>query len=127
MTANPQDFVLYICKLQFETALRALESVVEAAERLREAQLDAATWTHAELEATRKALAEANDLPQVWKLQAEWARSSATKSLEYWRSIFRCCTYPDAPPALPATIDDAYKQWLQALRRLYTPAQAAAA
>lgn len=119
-------------KAQIEVALRMLETLAEGAIKIREAQLEAATQTHADLEATRKALAGAADLPQLMKLYGEWVRANAEKSAAYWRCVGQAVVETDtevakcvgAPLAMPeglnlGAIDNAYKQWLEGVRRLY--------
>jgi phasin family protein len=86
-------------KAQLEIGLQVLETLAEGAIRMHEAQLEAATEAHADLEATRKALAAATDASQVMKLYAEWARANTDKSLAYWRSLFQTVMETDAAVA----------------------------
>jgi phasin family protein len=126
-------------KRQLEAGLNVMETVVEGAVRMRECQLAAATQAHADLEATRKAIAAASDMSELLRLQADWARANAGRSLAYWRSLYQCvadtdaavvkCSYVkgESPDALLGAMDGAYRQWLQTVQRLYQPAQKAAA
>ena len=116
-------------------------------------QLEAAAQAHADLEATRKALAAASNMPQLLKLQAEWAQANASKCLAYWRSVCEAAMQTDAAlvkcacreaavplpesfkstdleasrEALLGMVDGAYKQWLDAAQRFYQPVERAAA
>jgi phasin family protein len=126
-------------KRQLDVGLSVMEAVVEGAIRMRECQLEAAAQAHADLEATRKAIAAAADFPALLKLQADWARANAEKSAAYWRSLSQCiantdaavvkCSYPqaEAPDALLGAMDGAYRQWLQTVQRLYQPLEKATA
>ena len=116
------DFFLKAWKAQLDTGLRMVESVTEAAIRMHETQLEAATEAHADAEATRKAVAAAADASQLLKLCSEWTRANAGKSFAYWRSLAQAGT-PEAPPGMLKLdmIDSAYQQWLNSLQRLYKP------
>jgi len=131
-------------KRQLDVGLNVMEAVVEGAVRMRECQLEAAAQSHADLEATRKAIAAAPDFPALLKLQADWARANAERSLAYWRSLYQCVADTDAavvkcscagaatplpgsPDALLGAVDGAYRQWLQTVQRLYQPAEKATA
>jgi len=120
MTNTPDQFLMQAWKAQIDAGLRVLETISEGAIRMHEAQLEAATEAHADLEATRKALAAATEASQVMKLCAEWARANAGKSLAYWRSLLQAGT-PEAPPQMLnlGMLDSAYKQWLENVQRLY--------
>ena len=137
MTTKPEDFLLQAWKRQADAGLRLLEAMVEGSTRMREIQLEAAAQAHADAEATRKALATANDLPQLLKLQTQWAQANAGKCLEYWRSVFQSvmetdaalakCIYAEAAVPLPGAVDSAYQQWVGAAQRFYKPLEKAAA
>ena len=124
MSAKPEDLLLQASKTQLDAALRMMESVTEAAIRIHEAQLEAATEAHADVEATRKAIAAATDASQLMKLCGEFARANAAKSFTYWRSLAQA-GMPEAPSGMLKldTIDGAYKQWLDGLQQLYKPFQ----
>lgn len=124
MSNKSEDLVLDMWKRNLDAALGLFETVVEATTRLRDLQLETATEAHADLEATRKALAAATDLPQLVSIQMNWARANADKSLAYWRSVCECVMQPGATSA---AMDDVYGKWLEGVRRLYRPAQKAAA
>lgn len=153
MTTRPEDFLLQAWKRQAESGLRLVEAVLEGSARIRELQLQAATQAHADAEATRKALAAATDVPQLFSLQSEWARANAEKSLAYWRAVWQAvmetdaalvkCACGDAAVPLPQSfqaadleaskkallgvVDSAYKQWLGAAQSFYKPLEKAAA
>ena len=138
MTPKPEDFLLQAWKQQLDLGLRLIETMVEGAIKLREVQLEAATDAHADAVATRKSLADANDLAQVVKLQAEWARANTHKWAAYWRDLYEVATRTqgelasragvqppaaaiegDANKALFGMIDDAYRGWLDATQKFY--------
>jgi phasin family protein len=119
-----------------------LETLAEGSTRMREIQLEAAAGAHADLEATRKAIAAATDAAQLFRLQAEWTQANAQKSAAYWRSISQAAmetgaalaksaraeaAAPLPEPALLGMVDSAYKQWLDAAQRFYQPAERQAA
>ena len=87
MTAKPEDFLLQTWKQQLDLGLRLIETMVEGAIKLREVQIEAATDAHADAVATRKSVADANDLAQLVKLQAEWTRANVQKCAAYWRDL----------------------------------------
>ena len=118
------DLFLQAWKAQLDAGLRVLKTITEGAIRMHEAQLEAATEAHADVDATRKALAAATDASQLMKLYAEWARANGEKSLAYWRSFFQTAMETGTPVAGPqglnlGMIDSAYKQWLEGVQRLY--------
>ncbi len=138
MTAKPEDFLLQAWKQQLDLGLRLIETMVEGAIKLREVQIEAATDAHADAVATRKSLAEANDLTKVLTLQAEWTRANAHKCAAYWRDLYEVATRTQGelasragvqPPAaaiegdpnkaLFGMMDDAYRQWLGATQKFY--------
>jgi phasin family protein len=140
MTSRPEDFLMQAWKKQLDAGLRMMEAIIEGATKVHEAQLQAAAQAHADAEATRKAIAAATDLSQILKLQTEWARANAQKSLAYWRSMVETvgqtdaelvkCACSQAPVALPEMVkagdlDALYKQWLDSLRQLYKPVERA--
>jgi phasin family protein len=131
----PPDPFMQAWKAQLDTGLRVFETLTEGAMRICEAQLEAATEAHADLEATRKAIATAGDFPQVMKLCTEWASANTEKSLACCRSLFEAVAETDkevakcvgTPMALPqgvdlGMIDSAYKQWLEGVQRMYRSA-----
>jgi hypothetical protein len=114
------DVLLQTWKAQLDSGMRLLESITEGAIRLHQAQLEAATEAHAEIEATRKAVAGATDAAQLMTLCAESARATAEKSFARWRSLVQA---PEGPLGMFKldTIDGAYKQWLETLQGVYRP------
>jgi phasin family protein len=142
MTTKPEDFLLEAWKRQADAGMRLVEAMVEGSTHIRELQLEAAAEAHADLEATRKALAAATDMPRLLKLQTEWAQANTAKCLAYWRSVCEAamqtdaalvkCACGEAPVAFPEAlkldmIDSAYKQWLETVQRFYKPVEKAAA
>jgi phasin family protein len=131
-------------KRQLDGGLGMLEIITAGAIRMRQCQLEAATQAHADLDATRKAIAAAHDVTQLFQLQADWARANAEKSLAYWRALCQCvaetdvevakCSragtalpLPESPDALLGAMDSAYRQWLATVQRMYSPAAKVAA
>lgn len=139
---NPTDTALTAWKRQIDTALRIAETFVEGAERAREIQLGAAVEAHAWLEANRKALAGEVGPTELITLQSRLATENLGKMAEYWSRlganardtqarIFAILTdgaalteSPLAQNQLNALVDAGYKQWLETLKRLYSPAKA---
>lgn len=137
MTPDTQDYLLQAWKQQVDSGMHLVETLVEGATRLHEVQIEAAADAHADLEATRKSLAAAADLPQLVKVHSEWAAANARKCAEYWRDVYtvvartqgelaRCaCAQSAAVPeepsnkALLGAIDDAYRQWLDVTQQFY--------
>jgi len=139
MTTQTDEAVMQAWKQQVDGCLRTIETLVEGATRLREIQLEAAADAHADLEATRKAIAATTDPARVLELQAQWARVNAEKCAAYWRRFYEigAQTQRDfaqcmvaAPAAAPAAhedskqavltvIDQAYKQWLDTAQQFY--------
>ena len=131
----PQDFFMQAWKAQLDAGLRVFETLTEGAIRIWEAQLEAATEAHADVEATRKAIAAAADVAQVMKLYGEWARANTEKSFACCRTFAETMAETDkevakcvgAQVALPQAvdlgmIDSAYKQWLEGVQRFYRSA-----
>jgi len=138
MTAKPEDFLLQAWKQQLDLGLRLVETIVDGAIKLREVQIEAATDAHADAVATRKSVADASDLAQLVKLQAEWTRANAQKCAAYWRDLYeaaartqgelasRAGVQPpaaainaDSNKAMFGMIDDAYREWLGAAQKFY--------
>lgn len=138
MTARPEDFLLQTWKQQLDLGLRLIETMVEGAIKLREVQIEAATDAHADAVATRKSVADASDLAQLVKLQAEWTRANMEKCAAYWRDLYevaartqgelasRAGVQPpatainaDSNKAMFGMIDDAYRGWLGAAQKFY--------
>ena len=138
MTTKPEDFLLQAWKQQLDFGLRLIETIAEGAIKLRQAQLEAAAETHADAVATRKSAADAGDLAQLAKLQAEWTRANVQKCAAYWRDLYEVATRTQGelasragvqPPAaaiegdpnkaLFGMIDDAYRGWLDATQKFY--------
>lgn len=138
MTAKPEDFLLQAWKQQLDLGLRLIETIVEGAIKLREVQIEAATDAHADAVATRKSVADATDLAQLVKLQAEWTRANTQKCAAYWRDLYEIAARTQGelasragvqPPAaalnaepnkaLFGMIDDAYREWLGVTQKFY--------
>ena len=137
MTSNTQDFLVQAWKQQVDHAMHLVETLVEGATRLHEVQIEAAADAHADLEATRKSLEAAADVPQLFKVQSDWAAANAQKCAAYWRDLYavvaqtqgelaRCaCSQSSAlsekpsNKALLGAIDDAYRQGLDATQQFY--------
>lgn len=137
-----EPFSLQAWKRQLEAGVRLAEELVEASTRLHEIQLEAAAEAHADLEATRKAIAAATDMTQLLKLQAEWAQANARRSAAYWSSVSRTVFEMTAAlvkgahsgpavalpePAVLGAVDNAYRQWLELTQRFYRPVERQAA
>ncbi len=90
MNGRPDEFLMQAWKRQLDSGLGAVEAVIEGATRLHEVQLEAATEAHADAVATHKAIAEAKDAGDLFRLQADWTRRNAEKSLRYWRDVSEC-------------------------------------
>lgn len=133
---------LDLWKKQADYAMRVLEELIEGSMKIRELELEAATQAHADAEATRRAIGAASDPSELARLHTEWARSNAQKLFEHWRSVSQAvmetnaalvrCAYAEVAVPLPeqtmlGSVDGAYKQWLDAIQRLYRPAEKAAA
>src|SRR5574341_445181 len=149
MTTNPETLLLPAWKKHLDASLGTMETIVEGSIKIRQLQLEAATEAHADIEATRKAVAAATSAAQLIKLQTEWLQSNARKSLAYWRSAYealvetdtalvQCACAGTAVPlpeafktgdleaskqALLGMVDSAYKQWFDAAQRFYRPAE----
>lgn len=85
---KPEDFFLQAWKQQLDTGFRVLETLVEGATKLHEAQLEAACAAHAGLVATQKKLAQAADASELFRLQAEWAGANVEGCMAYWRQMY---------------------------------------
>ena len=138
MTTKPEDFLLQAWKQQLDIGLRLVETMVEGAVRMRQVQLEAATETQSNAAKTRKSVADASDLAQLVKLQAEWTRVNVQKCAAYWRDLYEVATRTqgelasrvgvqppaaaaegDANKALFGMMDDAYCGWLDATQKFY--------
>ena len=135
---NPTDTALQSWKHQVDTALRIAEAFVEGAEKAREIQLGAAVDAHAWLEASRQALTGEIGPGELIALQSRVATENLGKMAEYWSRlganardtqarIMTILTEGAMPQgavpqdALNALVDAGYKQWIEALKRLYVP------
>jgi len=85
---KPEDFLLDAWKRQLDAGFCVIETLLEGATKLREAQLEAACGAHADVVATRKKLAQAAGATEVLKLQAQWAGANAESCLAYWRLVY---------------------------------------
>ena len=130
-------------KIPFDTTLRLVEALTEGAMKMHETQLESATDAHANAEATRQSIANAGDPAALMQLYAQWAQHNSAHAVAYWRALFeasletnaallKCLGAAGAPGAaiapldaegsknaLLGAVDGAYKQWLEATRRLY--------
>jgi hypothetical protein len=144
MSANPAEVGVTAWKRQLDVALQVAEAIVEGAEKAREIQLAAAVETHAWLEATRKSLAAAPAVTDLAALQSKLATENLGKMAQYWSRlaantretqgrIFKLLLESSAAASLlsagtPAAasqdalsmIDAGYRQWLEAVKRLYS-------
>lgn len=102
MTGKAEDALLQTWKTQLESGLRVMEAIIEGSIRIRELQLEAATQAHADVVATRQAVAAATDAAQLIKLQTDWLQANAQKSFEYWRSAHQALLETDAAVAKQA-------------------------
>lgn len=138
MTAKPEDFLLQAWKQQLDLGLRMIEAIVEGAVQMRRVQIEAGTDAHADVTATRKSLADATELAQIVKLQAEWTRANVQKCAAYWRDLYEVATRTqgelasrvgvqtpaaaiesDPNKAFLGMMDDAYRGWLDATQKFY--------
>jgi phasin family protein len=140
MITQPNDFLMQAWKQQLDGCLRTIETLVEGANKLTKLQLEAVVDEHADLEATRTAMAATRDPARVLELQAQWARANAEKCAAYWRRLYEVgaqtqaslaqCMVPATAAAGPAALDEsnramltlidqAYKQWLSAAQEMY--------
>lgn len=83
---TPENLLLQAWKQQLDIGFRAIETILEGATKLHEAQLDAACGAHADAVATHKALAQATNASELLRLQAQWAAANARHWAEYWRN-----------------------------------------
>jgi phasin family protein len=151
MITQPNDFLRQAWKQQVDGSLRAIETLFEAANKLRELTLEAVAEAHADLEAAGKAMASATDPARVMELQAQWVHGNAEKCAAYWRRFYeigaqaqanlaRCMVHAPAaaaPAAAPTPaagdstqaavtlIDQVYKQWLDRAQQLWATTAAA--
>jgi phasin family protein len=88
MTTQPGDFLMQAWKQQLDGWLRAVETLVDAANKLSQLQIEAAVGAHADLEATRNAMTTAGDPARVVELQTQCARANAEKCAAYWRRFY---------------------------------------
>lgn len=106
-----QDPLATAWKRQLDAGFRLLETLLEGATRLREAQLEAATEAHAAAVATQKSLAGAAGMGELLQLQTQWAAANAEQCLAYWRAMYEIaaeiggelmkCACSQAPAELP--------------------------
>lgn len=142
--ANVAGQAIEAWKKQFDLALRLVEALTEGAMKMHETQLEAATDTHANAEATRQSAAQAAGPLEIVRVQAQWTQHNMQHAAAYWRALFETALETNASllkclaeqPAFTALagkpldveasqssllgmVDGAYKQWLEATRRLY--------
>jgi phasin family protein len=84
---KPEDFFLQAWKQQLDTGFRVMETLLEGATKLHEAQLEAACSAHADLVATQKTMAQAASASELLRLQAQWAGANVESGMAYWRRI----------------------------------------
>jgi phasin family protein len=144
---QPNDLLTQAWKQQVDGSLRTIETLLEAATKVRELNLEAVADARADLEATCKAIAGNTDPARVLELQAQWVRANAEKCAAYWRRFYEigaqtqaslarsmvaapAAAAPEPPAAAPAAVDDptqaaltlidqAYKQWLDTAQQFY--------
>ena|SRR2546427_608779 len=146
MSSTREDVLMNAWKQQFDTGLRVIQTILEGAARVREAQLKAANEAHAAILEAQKAIQGASDPGELMRLQMEWTGANMRRALDYWRSIFQSavqtnaelatCLWTQPPAALPpqalagadldaskravlGMMDQAYQQWLEASRQFY--------
>lgn len=85
---KPEDFFLDTWKQQLDTGFRVIETLVEGATKLHEAQLEAACAAHADLVATQKKIAEAASAFDLLRLQTEWAGANMKSCMACWRQMY---------------------------------------
>ena len=138
-------------KKQIDTALQLVEALAEGAMKAHETQLEAATDAHANAVATRQSIAKTADPIELARIQSQWAIHNIEHAGAYWRALFTVvletnssllkCACAQAPMgalpgrpldvdasknALLGLVDGAYRQWIEATRRLYAaPAEQA--
>lgn len=83
---TPEHLLLQAWKQQLDIGFWVMETVLEGATKLHEAQLDAACEAHADAVATHKALAQATSASDILRLQAQWAAANARRWTQYWRN-----------------------------------------
>lgn len=86
--ADGPDQILEQWRKHSEAGLRMMDAVVEAATRMREAQLAAAQETHQRMQALQRSLASAKSAQELWGEQWNWALGCAEQSAAYWRNLF---------------------------------------
>lgn len=140
MTTQPGEFLMQAWKQQLDGWLRAVATLVEGANKLSQLQIEAAVGAHADLEATRQAMAATGDPARVLELQAQCARANAEKYAAYWRRFYEVgaqtqaslaqCMLPVPAAVAPAAVDDSqraaltaieqvYRQWLDTTQQIY--------
>lgn len=150
---NATTQALEAWKRQFDVALRLVEAMTEGAAKMHETQLEAAADAHANAVATQKSAAGVADPVELTRIQSQWAMHNMEHAAAYWRALFeaaletnstvvKCLCEQPVVTGLPAQpididvskgallgmVDNAYKQWLDASRRLYAaPAELLAA
>jgi hypothetical protein len=133
---KPVQPALEAWKQQIDAGWRMIEAITEASRRTREIQLEAAVAAHAGMEASRKLLAQAQDVQELWRIQSEWLSRSFAESMAYWQRLQQAALetqaalgagLPAAAPAVAADggamaqmMDNAYRQWLQATQQFYS-------
>ncbi len=85
---KPDEFFLDAWKQQLDAGFRVIETLVEGATKLHEAQLEAACAAHADLVATQKKIAAAASVSELLKLQAQWAGANMESCIAYWRQMY---------------------------------------
>ena len=93
---KPEDFILNAWKQQVDIGFRVIETLIEGATKLHEAQLEAACDAHADLVATRKTMAEATSASELLKLQAQWAGANMESCMAYWRQMYEAMSETNA-------------------------------
>lgn len=138
--AGQTDQFFEAWKKQVDTSLRVMDSVVEAAAKMRATQLSAANETHERMQALEKALADAKSAQEMWGAQWNWALATCERSATYWRALFETMTEANSimgrclqdgmqgavpapsgdgiPSAGLAAMDNAYREMLKNSQKL---------
>jgi len=122
-------------KKQLDATWRMLETMTEGARRMGEIQLEAAVAAHAGIEASRKALAGAQDPQELWRVQAEWLSRNLSETINYWQRLQQAALETqsalgggltaeapsaEAGSAVAHMMDSAFRQWLQTTQQFYS-------
>ena len=93
---KPEECILNAWKQQVDIGFRVIETLIEGATKLHEAQLEAACGAHADIVATRKTIAAATSASELLKLQAQWAGANMESCMAYWRQMYEAMSETNA-------------------------------